>query len=337
MLLNFSTASVICISSLLSSIALAYGPGSSGGGDGVVCQGALGSRSILSLDYLEALHGPTDGHPDLGAGNLEASEKVRLAIARVKEKSPEMAARLLQYAEHFEQNVVFVGSELPDVNDTEIYGLPENCWLKQLALQTTKTFFDEPRYYVNRNLYEKLDNTNKAFLELHEITYRLALRLGAVTSRKVRAFVGYISSKMISQASQEQFNEIVSSQSLSLKFLDYWEDKGSQRTWAYDEKGYTPNLDCGAIWGKGFHMASLAEIQDSLTTLRASPLRYFIFANEQLEVNIVSSTPAGYTQACSGTAPNNSVWALKARTTGEPELFRNCYDTNGPSGMCVKP
>jgi hypothetical protein len=53
-------------------------------------------------------------------------------------------------------------------------------------------FFHDKIYLIDRDLWERLDNNNKAGLVLHEIIYRESIRGGAVNSRAVRKYNGLI-------------------------------------------------------------------------------------------------------------------------------------------------
>jgi len=137
------------------------------GGDVVVCK-----DQVLMLDTYEALNlrnfklglgGPTD--------SVEA--KIKLAVKRLAGVDPYRTAIIAYLASEFMNDTKFVrGVKLRDLKDSDEIFLPEGCGVEQIAIQNTKVVNSDPFYVVNADLWDRMDNDNKAILILHESIFR---------------------------------------------------------------------------------------------------------------------------------------------------------------------
>ncbi len=79
------------------------------------------------------------------------------------------------------------GTDLPDINDSEHLYFPKDCRIKQIAIQW-KTPQNGKRYRLDGDLWDKLDDKNKAALVIHEIVFEEAINIGhrnAIVTRKI--------------------------------------------------------------------------------------------------------------------------------------------------------
>jgi hypothetical protein len=137
------------------------------GGDVVVCK----DKAVM-LDTYEALNLRNYGL-GLGAANDSIDTKIKVAIRRIGNVDPFRALVISWLSENFMNETKFVrGVELRDIKDSNEIFLPEGCKSQQIAIQNTKVIFSDPFYVVNADLWDRLDNDNKAILILHESIYR---------------------------------------------------------------------------------------------------------------------------------------------------------------------
>lgn len=183
------------------------------GGDVVTCYGENGSiTDIELLDYYEAnlLHGRT---VDLGAPDLEIKDKIRIALARLEQLDPKRVQEYRILAEEFWSEVQFLeGIVLTDIPDSQHVALPanKNCRIEQVAIQRQPTFPEDFRYIVSKDLWDRLDNTGKAGLILHEIFLNEAIGEDVQHSIGVRYLNALISDAgAISRLSLKRYVELL--------------------------------------------------------------------------------------------------------------------------------
>lgn len=82
------------------------------------------------------------------------------------------------------------GADLKPIDDDASVILPDNCEVQQLA-----NYHSKKNIFVSEEIYEKLDNVNKAGLVLHEYIYALERSRGAKTSTRTRRIVAYLFSQ----------------------------------------------------------------------------------------------------------------------------------------------
>jgi hypothetical protein len=196
------TASLVIamiISGLHSPASLA-GEGSVGnGGNAVVCKDSSGKiTSAELLDYYEA-RTELNFAIDLGDAKLDPGAKTKIAFDRLKVTAPFWGNWMEYKASVFvSQQAEFIpNASLTPVQDSNQVAVPSGCEVIQLAIQKQVSLPNQKTYTVNKDLWDLLDNTNKAGLILHEIIYTEALTAGAKDSVGVRYFNGLISSHQI--------------------------------------------------------------------------------------------------------------------------------------------
>lgn len=89
----------------------------------------------------------------------------------------------------FLPNIILTG--IPDAGTTVI---PAGCLVQQIATQAEPTLPGDKRYTISLDLWNQLDEVNKAVLVMHEIILRDAIASGQTASRRSRYFNGYLTS-----------------------------------------------------------------------------------------------------------------------------------------------
>jgi len=183
------------------------------GGDVVVCKNDDGSiKSIELLDFFEARTLKKLNY-NLGPNNLSVENKIMIALKRLEHFSSERAKLYREQADillNDENETSFVANTtLTDIPDSLHLALPNGCDIEQIAIQNNPIFSDDPRYVINQDLWNRLDNNNKAGLVLHEIIYREAIKNGHTNSIRTRRFNALLSSDKIENYNTAQLIELL--------------------------------------------------------------------------------------------------------------------------------
>lgn len=184
------------------------------GGNVVVCMNRNISpsivhvaRPVMLLDFYEAelLHDLTIQDP----GGQTYQEKVANIMAKFRIKFPDLAKALDVELNNFEiHNRKLAGVELESTVDSFHSALPLGCSIQQVAIQIPSTlprFPRDPWFEVSQDLWDQLDELNKAGLVIHEALYRIGARNGAEHSRGVRYVVGLMFSTQMESISDEDW------------------------------------------------------------------------------------------------------------------------------------
>lgn len=152
------------------------------GGDVIICD-----DKVEMLDMFEA----TDDSVtvDLGGDQLDYVEKVLYVLEKVGKFQPERTKMYMEWFSTFQDEVKFRSNvKLPDIVDSGVIIIPESCRVEQIAIQMSdeEVELGYPRYVINKNLWDRLDENNKAVLILHEIIYREGILSKQVHSMRVR-------------------------------------------------------------------------------------------------------------------------------------------------------
>lgn len=170
------------IYTLFMSLALA-GNEVGNGGDVIICP-----ENIQLLDYFEAAdHGfiinPIEGeYIQIASDYLKSFSKIDAKLAKqYQRRLGEIIGEI-----DFKPRVSLV--DIPDsLNDS----IPKNCKVEQIAIRRNLPVANKS-FIINKDLWDKLSNQNKAGLILHEIIYEHFSYLGDKDSRKARFFNGFI-------------------------------------------------------------------------------------------------------------------------------------------------
>lgn len=197
---NIFIGSFIFLTSLIASAA-PHGGSVGNGGDVVSCSNTTNKTEVFDVYEARALRG---WNLNLGDPQLSAEEKVDLAISRINDNlyTPGMRKLLASYAQDFWNEYALVpASTLVDIPDTLELSLPVGCILTQTAIQIKNPSIFDKRYLINGDIWNTLDNDNKAALILHEVVYRIAIQQGAQNSIGTRLVNSILFSDKISSFS----------------------------------------------------------------------------------------------------------------------------------------
>lgn len=187
------------------------------GGDVIICKKDGEFLSPMLLDFFEAnrtirIPGPADPF-----------EKVRFILNRVAKHDPVRARLYQEGLDNFLAETFFVRSfNLPDIQDEgwiparSRTHLGKRCVKRQAVIQVWKPEFDETyeswngvranRYYLDKNLWEKMDDTNKAGLIIHELLVREGVNLlGTTDTKEIRKMNRYWTSSRVFLDSQSEY------------------------------------------------------------------------------------------------------------------------------------
>lgn len=154
------------------------------GGDVIICK-ENGEENVYVLDEYEA-----ESHGSVGSVNLNYEQKILILIERVKKDFParyDFYSSLFQY---YKKNVTFSPKKLPEVNDTSV-STASNCNMFQAAF-FKQSSNNQNAYFLQREIWNRLTEDQKAILVFHEILYTEAVGLGHSTSIHVRRANRYV-------------------------------------------------------------------------------------------------------------------------------------------------
>ena len=206
----------------------ALGNSSGGGGQGIVCRnddGAVTSAELLDLaeaenylllelqqqptekSYLEIAHDyaailneaipstmptskMTTTHSD---SREEISYDINIGILFSKKNNP-FVSSLVDWIDSGKKLIPGNNFSIPPVGDSHprIVPVAKNCRVEQIAFYKD----GNNQVYIVGSIWNKLDNTNKAALLIHEALYRNLRELGDSTSDRTRKTIGYLFSGM---------------------------------------------------------------------------------------------------------------------------------------------
>lgn len=163
------------------------------------------------LDYFEA-ESFLGLKIDLGAKEQSPDQIAWNALSRIPDFDKARKDRLQGWAKEFMSDVVFApGIQLKQINDSNEVSIPKGCRLEQAAVQETPMFPEAKRYLVSKDVWDVMDDENRAGLILHEIIYREALSFGQTDSVRTRYFNALVSSGKIASVAQVDYNTTLAS------------------------------------------------------------------------------------------------------------------------------
>jgi hypothetical protein len=180
-----------------------------GGADAILCTAANGAvKSVELLDAFEARE-IWKLPIRLGAPSKPYQEKVRDAIQLMAKFDPSLAKLIEASTNRFINSFYSHPNAIPSIDDEgKIVLVPSDCKLMQLAIQVKPEFEGDVEYYVDANMFQFLDEDNKAVLALHEGVYEVARNTSAFKdSFKVRYFLAHVLGQIL--PTLESFNELL--------------------------------------------------------------------------------------------------------------------------------
>lgn len=175
------TKMILGLSILFLAVVAHAGAISGGGAKGVVCRDV--NNSILSATTLDLYEGKA-------VYNLKFNESPELTDAQVQRALAVIPATSRALISAYSTYIVPKGMQivhdvtLQPVDDALVIAVPRGCQVEQLA-----NYFDDSRILIDGNIWDKLSQTAKASLILHESIYATERALGATNSQRTRHIV----------------------------------------------------------------------------------------------------------------------------------------------------
>ncbi|MBF0361592.1 MAG: hypothetical protein HQK49_11305 [Oligoflexia bacterium] len=177
------------------------------GGDAIVCRDQNGK--IIRAEQFDFYEARTIRNINykMGDKNVDPLEKVFVVIRKLERLDPILAANFKKRAQDFFNLVQFIeDSDLTDIPDSGEMAIPRGCKLEQVAIARAPQFEDDTKiFYINKDIYEAMDNDHKAGLILHEIIYQEFIKRGQQNSIKARYFNSKITSEFIDNVTLTQY------------------------------------------------------------------------------------------------------------------------------------
>jgi hypothetical protein len=196
----------------LSGLQVAHAGNDTGnGGNSIVCldaQGKIRSAELLDLYEARVMRGIV---PNLGSLSVSYPEKVEMALKRLERLSPLRAAKYRGWIADFERDSLFLpGVTLVEVPDSDHIVVPDGCKRMQLIVQKAPSFPEDKRFTISKDIWDYLDNDNRAAAVLHEAIYREGFEENHhANSVASRYFNSIIVSERISAMTLEAFAKVL--------------------------------------------------------------------------------------------------------------------------------
>lgn len=156
-----------------------------GGGKSVVCRAQDGK--ITSAEILDFFEGRVQYSLNPQSSNASVEEQIEAAVTRLSSgRGANFKHTLSSYVNFVQSNKVITpdGTSLLPVEDSHHVVVPKDCLVEQLA-----NFTVQNQILINGEIWNSLDNTNKAALIVHEALYKVFRDFGATNSIRARKSV----------------------------------------------------------------------------------------------------------------------------------------------------
>lgn len=179
------------------------------GGNVIVCANSSGSiQSVELLDYYEVrLNG---GSLRFNSNLPSFNGKLIDLFEKWQNIAPKRIALYRKWLSEFPEDAgLYTGINIPAIPDTGSIAIPKGCSLEPVAFQRSDddVFPGTKRYVINKDLWDLMNEEQKAGLVLHELIYREAIKVGNKTSLPTRFLNGHLAS---SEPNSEKYAYIVS-------------------------------------------------------------------------------------------------------------------------------
>lgn len=166
------------------------------GGNVIVCQNQTGQiKSVELLDFFEVrLNG---GRLRFGVTEKSWQGHLSTLLDSWSAVAPIRAKQYKEWLNSFEQDAaIFSGISIPPIPDTGSIVVPIGCHIEPVGFQRNEDelFPGVKRYVINKDLWDQMDEIQKAGLVLHELVYREAIPLGHPSTFPTRFLVGVLAS-----------------------------------------------------------------------------------------------------------------------------------------------
>jgi|GEM_PF-6295316 len=176
------------------------------GGGLVVCRNVDQSiRSVELLDYYEA-RTQRNFHLELSTLSGDWKARTKQLIDRLQRLSPLRQHVYREWLERFDGEVKFLKDvQFSTIPDSGYIAVPKGCEFEQGVIQTAPRFAGDKRYFVNDELWQAMDDSQRAGLLLHEFLYREAMGYGQEDSISVQYLSGYIADENFKNVTLEDW------------------------------------------------------------------------------------------------------------------------------------
>lgn len=227
-----------------------YAGGQDGnGGNMLIClntNGTLKSKELLDFYESRVIRGIT---PSLGHPSLPYLDKIEMVLTRIQHLSPRRFKSYLEEARSFESQSVFLtATDLTTMPDSQHPVVPKNCTVVQTVIQRTPIFAEDKRYIVNKDIWDLLDNDDKAGLVLHEAILREAALMAPILA--ARGLIPQSQEVLRDSSKVRYINSLLASEKLINKTPEDWADLAKKA-------GLSPVIEMfGSIFASGFYPAN---------------------------------------------------------------------------------
>lgn len=196
------TSFIVTLATLAGALALASGNRVGNGGDVVDCPG----KTTL-LDFYETTLPLNPVAPDLGFEAIAQD-----VLENLERLSPTQARQYQNRLKEFLREADFKGDvKLVNIRDSKHLFKPkeEQCKVRQIAIRKKDASSISKRFLVDQELWDRLPETDKAGLVLHEIVYEHFYKLGEDDSVKARSLTAYLFSQNIRSAKSADYWKVI--------------------------------------------------------------------------------------------------------------------------------
>lgn len=204
-----------------------------GGGKGVVCRDD--NNQIISAELLDLYEGRVQYGISVPLSDEPVMDQVRNAIGYISEGKGENFKESLNFTAklvNLKKRILPNGTGLEDIDDSHHVITTKDCAIEQLA-----NFTKGNQVLIDGEIWNKLNNTNKAALIVHEALYKQLRNYGATNSIRARKFVTL---GFIELSSWDIKGSLPEDNKLECFTIDNGQDRAFPWTkfWAYnDEEG----------------------------------------------------------------------------------------------------
>lgn len=174
------------------------------GGNVFIC-----ADSIQLFDFFEFQNQHNETIDERSGEYKEIAKEV---VAQLQKHDASLAKLLGRRLETFTDNVQFVkDAKLITIKDNKslIKAQTKDCKVEQVAILKKKVLATEKKFLINQQLWDKLSETHKAGLVMHELIYEYFSDLGEVNSINARALNSYMFSKNFLKMSTEEYWKMI--------------------------------------------------------------------------------------------------------------------------------
>lgn len=183
------------------------------GGDVIICN----SKDVITYELLDYFEARIENGRVIEFHGYGWQDKVDLFLKKFEKTDYRMAIELRKLFSEFLKSSVFIErSFIPQIDDSFSYTqLKSNCKKVQAAVQKLYVKHLEKRYLIDKEIWDRLDEVERAGLVLHELLYRLETISAHFYNREIRTsdnlryFHGIIASDELQLLSPLEYIELV--------------------------------------------------------------------------------------------------------------------------------